>query len=324
MERRGGRRDIDCRWRLGKSFRSIGKVFSFQFGVFGLCCARKVDFLSSHWRAGVEILILWFGLYQIYRAFKKTRGASILVGLMLLLMGLSLLSLVLELQVIWWLLKSLLVGLAVALLVIFQPELRNALARLGSSKLFSFSQTQKHEFLDTVADAVGQLAKKRIGALIAFERSISLKEHLETGVELDAVFSPEFALTVFYPKTALHDGGMIIAQNRVAGAGCVFPVSSRELSDRSTGLRHRAAIGVTEETDAVAVVVSEETGQISICVDGRLERNLGPDKFRKRMEAIFLPKEENHEERAKEERVKEELAGEAGDLDGGGSDLVSD
>jgi diadenylate cyclase len=278
-----------------------------------------MDFLRQHWTDGVEILILWFGLYQIYRAFKKTRGARILLGLVLLLMVLSLLSLVLELEVIWWLLYKVLALMAFGLIIIFQPELRNALARLGSSKLFLFSQTQKHEFLDTIADAVGQLSKKRIGALFAFERSISLKEHLETGVELDAVLSPEFALTVFHPKTVLHDGGMIIAQNRVAGAGCVFPVSSRELADRSTGLRHRAAIGVTEETDCVAVVVSEETGQVSVCVDGKLVINLSDEEFREKMESIFLPNEETNEE-----HTEEELAGKASDLNGGNSDLVSD
>ena len=182
-----------------------------------------MEFIVDHWRAGVEILILWIGLYQIYRAFRKTRGARILVGLVLLLMVLSLLSLALDLQVIWWLLKHILLGLAVALLIIFQPELRNVLARLGSSKWFSFSQIQRHEFLDTLAAAVGQLSKKRIGALFAFERSISLKDHLETGVELDALFTPEFALTVFHPKTALHDGGMIISQDRVAGCRMCFP-----------------------------------------------------------------------------------------------------
>jgi len=242
-----------------------------------------------------------------------------MLGLALLLMVLSSVSLILDLKVIWWFMKHLLVGMAAALLIIFQPELRNALAKLGSSKLFSFTQTQRHEFLDTFADAVSQLSKKRIGALFAFERSISLKEHLKTGVELDALFSPEFALTVFHPKTALHDGGMIIAQNRVAGAGCVFPVSSRDLADRSTGLRHRAAIGVTEEADCVAVVVSEETGQVSICVDGKLSRGLSDEVFRKKMEDIFLAKEERNEQ-----KTNEKLAGEASDTDGGGSDLVSD
>jgi len=291
----------------------------FLFQSLWLCSQQQVEFLSENWTAGVEILILWISLYQIYRVFRKTRGARILLGLALVLMVLSFLALVLDLTVIWWLLKHILLGLAVALLIIFQPELRNALARLGSSKLFSFSQTQRHEFLDTFSDAVGQLSKKRIGALFAFERAISLKDHLETGVELDAAFSPEFALTVFHPKTALHDGGMIIAQNRVAGAGCVFPVSSRELADRSTGLRHRAALGITEESDCVAVVVSEETGHISICVDGKLDRNLTEEEFRAKMEAIFLPKEETNDKEA-----KEKLAGEADDLDRRGDDLVPD
>ncbi|MGB0991560.1 MAG: diadenylate cyclase CdaA [Akkermansiaceae bacterium] len=278
-----------------------------------------MEFIRDHWHDGIEILILWIGLYQIYRVFKKTRGARILLGLALLLMVLSFLALVLDLTVIWWLLKHILLGLAAALLIIFQPELRNALARLGSSRLFMFSQTQRHEFLDTFADAVGKLSKQRVGALFAFERAISLKDHLDTGVELDAVFSPEFALTVFHPKTALHDGGMIISQNRVAGAGCVFPVSSKELADRTTGLRHRAAIGVTEETDCVAVVVSEETGQVSVCVDGKMDKNLSAEEFREEMEKIFLPKEKNDEEDA-----EEQLASEASDPDGGGGNLVSD
>ena len=278
-----------------------------------------MDFLMEHWRAGVEILILWLGLYYVYRAFRKTRGARIMVGLALLLMVLSLLSLVLDLQVIWWLLKHILVGLAVALLVIFQPELRNVLARLGSSKLFSFSQTQKHEFLESFTDTVRQLSKKRRGALFAVERMNTLKDHMNTGVELDAIFSSEFVMTVFQSKTPLHDGGMIIAQNRAAAAGCVFPVSPRELSDRSTGLRHRAAIGISEETDCVAVVVSEETGQISLCLDGELERNLTPAEFHERLEDIFLPKEISDEE-----DTQEQLAGEAGDIDSGDSDLVSD
>ena len=279
-----------------------------------------MTFINEHWRAVVEILIIWICLYQIYRAFKKTRGARILLGLALLLMVFSSVSLVLDLKVIWWVMKHLLVGMALASLIIFQPELRNALAKLGSSKLFLFSQSKKHEFLDTFTEAVIQLSKKRIGALFAFERAISLKEHLKTGVELDALFSPEFALTIFHPKTALHDGGMIIAQNRVMGAGCVFPVSSRELSDRSTGLRHRAAIGVTEESDCVAVVVSEETGRISICVDGKLSKGLSEEVFRAKMEDLFLPKEISDEE----EEIDKQLASKTSDLGGGGGDMVSD
>lgn len=247
-----------------------------------------MDFLSHYWRAGIEILILWVGLYQVYVAFRKTRGAKILLGLALLLVGLSLLSRFLDLRVIWWLLSQLSTLLAFALMIIFQPELRNGLAKLGSSRWFSFSQDQKQEFLEQVIDAVGKLSKKRIGALIAFERSISLKDHLDTGVRLDALFSSEFAETIFHPKTALHDGGMVLSNERVAGAGCVFPVSSRELADRSTGLRHRAAIGITEESDCVTVVVSEETGRIALGVDGNLHRNLTLSELQERLEILFF------------------------------------
>jgi len=139
---------------------------------------------------------------------------------------------------------------------------------------------------------------------------------------LRSVLGPYLLLSVRFRskiKTALHDGGMVIAQNRVAGAGCVFPVSSRELADRTTGLRHRAALGITEETDCVAVVVSEETGQISIAIDGKLFRGLSEDEFRLKMEAIFLPKEKNDEK-----DVEEPLAGETDDAHSRGDDLVSD
>ena len=178
--------------------------------------------------------------------------------------------------------------LAFALLVIFQPELRNGLARLGGSRIFVFSSKRRLAFVERLADAVVMLSKKRIGALFAIQRDISLKEQLETGVVLDAQFTPELAMSIFFPKSPLHDGGMIIADDRVAGAACVFPVTEREMQDRSTGLRHRAAIGLTERTDAMAIVVSEETGSISICENGRLERNLTEKQFHERLSAIFF------------------------------------
>jgi len=252
-------------------------------------------FLVSFWRNSVEILILAICIYQIYRAFKATRGAQILVGLGAILVVLTLVAQVAELDVINWLMVRASAALAFALLVIFQPELRTALARLGSSRLFSFSSTRRVAFLERFADAVIALSKKRIGALFAIQRSISLKNHLETGVVLDARFSPELATSVFFPKTPLHDGGMIIADDRVAGAGCVFPVSQRDLADRSLGLRHRAAIGLSEESDAVVVVVSEETGSISICVDGNFHRNLSEKVFREKLAQIFLPQNSSDE-----------------------------
>jgi len=259
------------------------------------------DFFKQHWRDGIEILILATGIYQVYRAFRATRGARVMVGFAVILTALVLLSQVFKFQVITWIITHAAALLAIAGVIIFQPELRTALAKVGSSRWFLFSKKRKVAFLDGFTEAVIKLSKTRVGALFAIEREISLKPHLETGARLDAEFSPELAQSIFHPKTPLHDGGMIIAQDRVAGAGCVFPVSQRELGDRSIGLRHRAAIGISEESDCVAVVVSEETGAISICVDGELMRNLDEDEFRDKLDEIFLPEEQSDEEPAEKE-----------------------
>jgi diadenylate cyclase len=254
-----------------------------------------VKFLISHWRDGVEILLLAACIYQIYRTFRATRGAQILVGLITILVFLTLVSALFKFEVIQWIITRAAAVLAFALIVIFQPELRNGLARLGSNRLFSFYSKRQLDFLERFADAVIHLSKKRIGALFAIQRDISLKEQLDTGVMLDARFSPELAMAVFHPKAPLHDGGMIIADDRVAGAACVFPVTEREMQDRSTGLRHRAAIGLTERTDAVAIVVSEETGGISICENGVLMRNLSEKIFREKLAEIFFSSTPSHE-----------------------------
>ncbi|MFD2158241.1 diadenylate cyclase CdaA [Rubritalea tangerina] len=279
----------------------------------------KMQFLLEHWRDGVEILILWIGIYQLYRAFRATRGASILVGIVMILAIATSLAFIFQLKVIAWILTRSVIYGAFALVIIFQPELRSALAKLGSSKLFSFSKNQRLEFTSILADAAIQLSKHRIGALFALEREINLREHQDTGVNLDAEFSPELAQSIFYPKAALHDGGMILSQGRVAAAGCVFPVSQREMSDRTLGLRHRAAIGLTEETDAVAIVVSEETGHISIAINGELRRNLSESEFKEMLEDIFLP-----EEKKEEENAKKTLDSEDNSLDPSDRDMVSD
>jgi diadenylate cyclase len=245
-------------------------------------------FIREHWGDGIEILVLAFCIYQLYKTFRATRGAQILVGLGFILVALALITELFDFEVIGWIITRSAAILAFALLVIFQPELRNGLARLGGSRIFVFSSKRRLAFVERLADAVVMLSKKRIGALFAIQRDISLKEQLETGVVLDAQFTPELAMSVFFPKSPLHDGGMIIAEDRVAGAACVFPVTEREMQDRSTGLRHRAAIGLTERTDAMAIVVSEETGSISICENGRLERNLTEKQFRERLSVIFF------------------------------------
>ena len=276
-------------------------------------------FIDQHWRDGIEILLLAFCIYQIYKAFRATRGAQILVGLGTVLVVLTFISTIFKFVVISWIIKGAAAVLALALIVIFQPELRNGLARLGSNRLFSFSNKQRLAFLERFADAVISLSKKRIGALFAIQRGISLKEHLDSGVVLDARFSQELAMSIFYPKSPLHDGGMIIADDRVAGAACVFPVTERQMQDRSTGLRHRAAIGLTERTDAIAVAVSEETGGISICENGVLQRNLTEKQFREKLAEIFLAGKPTHETEPGSQLDRKGPLPPAGD-----SDLVSD
>jgi len=278
-----------------------------------------IEFFQSHWRAAGEIFVLWILIYQVYRVFRATRGARILVGLTAVIILLTLGSQVLELQVIEWIIKSAAAILAFALLIIFQPELRNGLARLGSANLFSFSTTQQKVFLELLTESVVRLSKKRFGALFAIERSISLEEFESTGVPIDSSFSVELVATIFHPKTALHDGGMILKKERIASASCIFPVSQKDLSDRSLGLRHRAGFGISDETDAVAVIVSEETGAISIVVDGKIYRNLTGEEFREKLEEIFITHGETTEEMDPEELDGENRGSRSGDRD-----LVSD
>ena len=263
-----------------------------------------MEFIVQHWRAGIEILILWVGLYQLYRAVRSTHGALVFIGVMMILVVVTVLAYSLNLQVIVWILLRSTVGVGFALIIVFHLELRRAFARLGES-LFSFSHDQQLEFAEELTEAVMKLSNKRIGALIAIEREIDLKEYSENGIRVDAEFSEELILTLFYPMTALHDGGVILSKSRIASAGCVFPLSKHEMSDRTLGLRHRASVGLSEQSDCVCIIVSEETGTVSVAMDGKLERNLKEDSFRAKLEKAFIPDEEAKKARAKAKEAKE-------------------
>lgn len=244
-------------------------------------------FLGSTWTSAVEVTILAVVLYYTYMYLRGTHGARILIGLALVFLTLTLVSQILNLTVIGWLLRSISVFLAIALVVIFQPELRRALTELGSHHFFT-SAFEERETIEEITDTVFELASKGFGALIAVEREISLKAFVETGVGIDADLSKELVLTIFHPKTVLHDGGMVLRSDRVVAAACIFPLTQREDLDRSLGLRHRAGLGLSEESDAVAIIVSEETGQVSICHSGLIERNLSVEKFRRRLSQLLL------------------------------------
>ena len=268
------------------------------------------------WRSAFEILLLTVVIYYGYLYFRGTRGAKVLTGLAIVFLTLTLISTLLNLVVIGWIVRSFSVFLAIALVVIFQPELRRALAELGGHPIFSLT-SEKRETVHDLAEAVAQLASKQFGALIAIERDTSIRVYEETGVPMDADFSVELTLSIFHPKSALHDGGVIVRNGRIAAAACIFPVSQRETLDRSLGLRHRAGLGITEESDAIAVVISEETGAISICHRRRIERNFTPETFRQRISELLLHRD--YEETDSEKLEAEVDIGSARD-----NSLVSD
>lgn len=262
-----------------------------------------LDFISSMWRSGAEIAILWVVIYFSYLYFRGTRGAKVLTGLLVLLLTLTLVSQLLQLQVIYWLIRSFTAFLVVALVVIFQPELRRALAALGSQHIFS-TATQKKETIEELSEATFELSNRQLGALIALERDTNIHAFAESGVLIDSEVTPELIVTIFHPRTPLHDGGLILRNDRILAAACIFPVSQRHDLDRNLGLRHRAGLGITEESDAIAIVVSEETGNVSICHRGKIERDFDPDTFKKRLGQILLLEKY-------EEPDSEELGGEA-------------
>lgn len=261
-----------------------------------------LEIARNNWRSGIEITILTVAIYYGYLFFRGTRGAKVMTGLVLLFISLILVSQLLELRVIGWLIRSLTAFLAIAVVVIFQPELRRALAALGSHRVFS-SASQSRETIEVLTETIFEMSNRQLGALIAIERDINLHPFVESGVQIDCELSAELVITIFYPKTPLHDGGLIVRNDRILAAASIFPVSQREDLDRNLGLRHRAGLGITEESDAIALIVSEETGIVSICHRGKIERNFDPERFKERLAELFL-----HEKY--EEVPSEQLAGE--------------
>ncbi len=253
----------------------------------------KALLFNVHWRDALEVLILWLVLYNAWLFFRGTRGAKVLTGLAMLLLAVALLSELFELPEISWLFRNLITVLAFALVVIFQPELRRALAALGSHPIFA-SVSQSRETIEVLAEATFELANRQLGALIAVERDTNIDTFAETGVPIDCLLSSELAVSIFFPKAPLHDGGLIVRNGRVVSAACVFPVSQRLDLDRTLGTRHRAALGLSEESDAVIIVVSEETGIVSICHRGLIERNFDPESLKQRLgELLLLDKNED-------------------------------
>jgi diadenylate cyclase len=245
--------------------------------------------VGVHWRDALDVFLVALIVYRLLVAFRRTRAAQILVGLGVLLVG-ALVARRLELAMIGWLLDTFLASWAVLLVILFQSELRRALARLGQGQflqaLVGSSRAERAELADEIVTAAAALAARRIGALIVIERTGGLRQYAELGVPLDAVVSADLLESLFLPNSPLHDGAVLIEGTRIAAAGCFLPLSRTADIARPLGSRHRAALGISEETDAVALVASEETGRTSLAVDGRIESPIDEGALRRRLHQL--------------------------------------
>lgn len=241
-------------------------------------------------RDAIDILVVAAVLYRVFVMFRGTRAVPMVLGLGGLLV-VSLLARQFELFSTSWILDNFWSFWVLALLVLFQPELRRALTQIGQSPVFQgmgrARQEEQIHVLDHVVQAADALAAKRIGGLIVLERSTGLRNYAELGVPLDALVSADLLISVFQPPAPLHDGAVFIRDDRVVAAGCFLPLSRSPELARALGTRHRAALGLAEETDAVVLVVSEESGHISLAMEGRIETHLDRDSLRQRLEELF-------------------------------------
>jgi diadenylate cyclase len=249
--------------------------------------------IQDLWRPALEILILAVSIYFVFRFVRGTRGWPVVVGFVVVLLALALVTTILDLKVLRWMLGSASVFIAVGALVIFQPELRRMLAELGNLPLFATASEQR-EAIEVIIQTVERLADVRIGALIAVEQSIQLQEAVESGIKVDCDATPEMLETIFFPNNAVHDGGVILKGDRIAYAACIFPLTQRSDLNKSLGTRHRAAIGLSEETDAAIVVVSEETGMISYAHKGQLTRGVTLEELRAFLTVVTLQPAKTH------------------------------
>jgi diadenylate cyclase len=241
---------------------------------------EQLQYLRPGWTDLVEILIVAFLLYRVLLVIQRTRAMQITLGVVSLafLYGLSRL---LDLILIRTILETTFQYGAIAVLVVFQPELRAALARLGQSRMLRvFQRLEGSRVAEEIVEAAERLSRARHGAIIAIEQEVGLGEYAETGSSVEARVSAEMLTTIFTPYSPLHDGAVLISGDKIRSAGAILPLTQSSVKDRSLGTRHRAALGLSEETDAIVVVVSEETAQISVAVGGRLERDVGPDRLR--------------------------------------------
>jgi len=253
---------------------------------------------SIGWWDVLDILIVSVVIYELLILIRGTRAVQMAAGASLVVM-LFYLSRWVPLQTVNWLIRNMAGYLVFAVIVLFQSDIRRALAHFGRTPFFRFlAKTESaEETVEEVTVAAAWLAGQRTGAIIAIEREVGLRNYIEGGIPLDATLTHDLLIAIFQPKSPLHDGAVIIQEDRVAAAACFLPLTMSPRLSKTFGTRHRAAIGLTEETDAVAVVVSEETGQISLALGIDIERNLTPEQLRSRLSALVVQRRPTPERR---------------------------
>lgn len=276
--------------------------------------------LSMQWYDVVDILLVASAIYAVLTFIRRTNATKVARGILILIIALWLSS-ALGLTVTNFILQQVFSIGIIAVVVLFQPEIRRALERVGSNPMFSFlgrdwgSQALENVIMQTVY-ACEDMSKSRTGALIVFERYNRLDEQLSSGTAMDAIVSTELLKNIFFDKSPLHDGAVIVKDGRIAAAGCMLPLSKNANLSRELGMRHRAGIGMSEHSDAVVVIVSEETGDISVVVDGLLKRHLSPDTFEMLLRRELLPADEPNERVTLRDRLRRKKEKKHGENEG--------
>jgi len=237
-----------------------------------------MEIVAKIWRPVLEILILWLGFYWILLFFKGSRAFQLLKGIILLVIAFFLFQ-VLGLVTLSWILTKLFAISVIAILILFQPELRRGLARLGQSHLFHFGLREEdiEKVVQEISTACSMLSKKRIGALIAIKRESGLEQYIESGIQLDSLLTAELLQSIFVSLSPLHDGGVVIEGIRIVAASCLYPLYEGSELKKALGTRHRAGLGLSQESDAIVIIVSAETGIVSLAVHGRMTRELSKE-----------------------------------------------
>lgn len=232
------------------------------------------------WKDLLQIGLLAAGIYYLLRLLARTGAIQMLIGV-LLFVALYFIAQLLDLQIILYVLQNFFQYAAIAALIIFQPELRSGLARIGRARSFRFlSNMQQREIVDEIIEAVERLSRSKVGAIIAIERETKLEEYAETGTRIQARIEADLLVTIFAPYGPLHDGAVLISGDTIIAAAVILPLTQFPVSDKSLGTRHRAALGLSEETDATVIVVSEETSIVSVLQRGRIERGVDGNRLR--------------------------------------------